>query len=284
MLIRSKGDAVLSPTKYATVDGHRIAYHRSGSGEPIVLVHGITTYSFIWQTMVPLLESDYDVIAVDLLGCGESDTPLDVSYAIQDHAARLEEFADAIGLDRFHLVGHDLGGGIAQIFAVNHPERLIDLVLANTVAYDFWPVQPITALRTPIVRQLLMASFDLGTFRLVIKRGLYHKERLDDALMAQFTAPMSTTEGRQAFMHFARCLDNHNLTDIADRLPSLPMPVLIVRGDADPYLSAVISERLHDAIPGSTLLHVPTSSHFIQVDEPAVFTEAIRDFHHASHG
>jgi len=276
--------SMLGATRFADVGGHRLAYHRSGEGETVVLVHGITTYSFVWRDVVALLEKNYDVITVDLLGCGESDMPLDVSYAIQDHADRLYEFVTALGVERFHLFGHDLGGGIAQIFAVRHQEMLYDLTVANTVAYDFWPVQPITALRTPIMRQLLMATFDFGTFRLVVKRGLYHKELLTDELMEYFMAPMKTVEGRKAFMHFARCLDNHNLTDISDELRLLQVPTLILRGDADPYLSAAISERLHSELPDSRLERIATASHFIQIDEPAWVARRFSDFaeeHHA---
>ncbi len=269
---------MLSETQFVTVGGRRLAYHRSGAGETVVLLHGITTYSFIWRRVVPLLEQHYDVIALDLLGCGESEMPLEESYAIQDHADRVYEFARALGIDKMHLVGHDLGGGIAQIFAVRHTDMLYDLTLVNTVGHDFWPVQPITALRTPIVRQLIMATFDLGTFRMVVKRGVYHKERVTPELMDFFTAPMQTTEGRQAFMHFARCLDNHNLTDIEADLRSLDLPTLIIRGDADPYLSAAISEKLHDDIPGSKLARVKTASHFIQEDEPEWLSEQILNF------
>jgi len=275
--------AAYDETLFATVDGHRLAYHRTGEGEFLVLVHGITTYSFIWQSVVAALAERYTVITIDLLGCGESDMPLDVSYAIQDHADRLHGFLRELGIDRCHLVGHDLGGGIVQILAVNHPEMLLDLTLVNTVGYDFWPVQPITALRTPIVRQLLMASFDLGTFRMVVKRGLYHKELMTPDLMARFMEPLSTVEGRKAFMHFARCLDNHNLTDIADDLRRLSVPTLILRGDADPYLSPAIAEKLAQEIPGATLRRIATASHFVQLDEPKWLTDQITGFIEESH-
>ena len=67
------------------ISGHAMAYLRVGRGEPVLLAHGITTYSFIWRKIIPILSKDYDVIAIDLLGCGDSDKPLDVSYAIKDH-------------------------------------------------------------------------------------------------------------------------------------------------------------------------------------------------------
>ena len=265
------------------VSGHALAYQRQGRGEPVLLVHGITTYGFIWRKIVPLLCRDYDVIVVDLLGCGASDKPLGLSYAIKDHAERLFEFVTKLGLGRFHFVGHDLGGGMGQIFAVRHPELLLDLTLINSVGYDFWPVQPIIALRTPIVRQFLMASFDLGTFRQVVKRGIYHKERVTNKLMELFMKPLQTPEGRKAFMHFAKCLDNHNLMEIEDDLRRLALPVLIVRGDADPYLGATIAEKLHHEIPGSRLARIASGGHFIQEDEPEWLARELLDLFRSDH-
>jgi pimeloyl-ACP methyl ester carboxylesterase len=265
------------------ISGHSMAYHREGKGEPVLLVHGITTYSFIWQRIIPLLSTKYDVIAVDLLGCGDSDMPLDVSYAIKDHAERLHEFVSKLGIGKFHFVGHDLGGGMGQIFAVQHPGMLYDLAVINTVAYDFWPVQPITALRTPVLRFFMMASFDLGTFKLVVKRGLYHKERMTDELMALFSEPMKTAEGRKAFLHFAKCLDNHNLMEIESELRELAVPLLIIRGDADRYLGAAISERLHREVPGSRLVRIATGGHFIQEDEPERIAQELITFFGGAH-
>jgi pimeloyl-ACP methyl ester carboxylesterase len=164
-------------SKICLVGGHSITYYREGEGEVVLLVHGITTYSFIWRKVFSHLTSKYDVIAVDLLGCGDSSKPLDVSYSLQDHADRLFTLVESLGIKKFHFVGHDLGGGIGQIFAVRHPAMLFDLTLVNSVAYNFWPVQPITSLRTPIIRQILMASLDLGTFKLLVRRGIYHKRK-----------------------------------------------------------------------------------------------------------
>ena len=269
---------------FVEVSGHKLAYEESGAGETLLLVHGITTYSFIWKEMIASLAAGYRVIAVDLLGCGDSDKPLDVSYALKDHAQRLKEFTDKLGITKFHYVGHDLGGGIGQIFAVRFGASLFDLTLINTVAYDFWPVQPIIAMRTPIVRQLMMASMDVGTFRVIVRRGLFHKKKATKELMDDFMKPMGTPDGRKAFLHFARCLDNHDLTDIAGSLPSLPMPILIIRGEADPYLSSIISDRLHHEIPHSRLVTIPTGGHFLMIDEPERVSSLVLEFvggHHA---
>ena len=262
-----------------SVKGHEIAYHSEGEGETILLVHGITTYSFIWRNVVRLLCDRYRVVSVDLLGCGESSKPLDVQYSLPFHAEMLHEFCKAIDLQQVHLVGHDVGGGIAQIFAVKYPKMLCDLILTNSVGHDFWPVQPIIAMRTPIIRQLAMASLDIGAFRLVVRRGLFHKERLDDELMQMFWLPMQSKEGRKAFLHFASSLDNQHLVEIEDDLCHLPVRTLVVRSDGDVYLSSAISDKLHNDIPQSRLVAIPTGGHYLQEDEPEMLAETMSQFY-----
>ena len=260
------------------LEGNRIAYLRKGEGEVVLLVHGITTYSFIWKRVIPLLENRYQILAVDLLGCGASSKHLDHSYSIKHHASLLKRFLDRLEIEKVHFVGHDVGGGIGQIFAVNHPEMLYDLVLINSIAYNFWPVQPITTLRTPIIRQLAMASLDMGALRMIIRRGLYHKECLTDELLEYFWSPMKSRQGRKAFLHFAASLDNHHLLEITDELHQLDLPVLIIRGEADPYLSGTIASKLAEKIPGSKLVIIPTGSHFIQEDEPKILASEMDTF------
>lgn len=268
----------LGPQYSQKISGHNLNYYRVGSGQPILLIHGITTYSFIWRGIVPLLKSKYDVITIDLFGCGNSDKPLTFPYSIKNHVKLIHEFISSLGIDKFHLVGHDIGGGIAQRFAVEHPEFLFDLTLINCVAYDFWPVQPIIAMKTPIIRQFAMAALDKKIFKLVIKRAIYFKEKLTDELMELFWQPMKSKEGRKAFLHFAKSLNNKDLLEIEDQLKELDLPTLIIRGDADPYLSSEIANRLHNDIKESRLEIVPEGSHFIQIDDEERVAELILDF------
>lgn len=258
----------MTDLSFCTVEGYRMAYRRSGRGEPAVLIHGITTSSFVWRSVGPLLEHGSDIVAVDLLGCGGSDLSLDADYSITAQAELVAGVIRELAACPCHLVGHDIGGGIAQILAVRHPELLGTLTLVNPVGYDFWPVQPIIAMRTPILRQLIMATIDRGMLRLVVKRALHHRERLDDELMGLFWDQMKTTERRKAFLKLARALDSSHLTAIEDQLRTIEIPTLILRGDDDVYLSPEICTRLRDDIPGSRLERIDTGGHFVQIDEP----------------
>ena len=112
-------------TGCCTIDGYDIAYRRAGAGAPVVLVHGITTYSFIWRNVIPLLAPRFDVIALDLLGCGDSDKPLDVSYSLAAHAERVAAFASA-------LRGRDVGaaeGGLWFVAAA-HSDADVERTIA----------------------------------------------------------------------------------------------------------------------------------------------------------
>lgn len=264
--------------KSIEVQSNSIRYYREGKGEPVLFVHGITTYSFIWRKIIPFFQNNYDVIVIDLLGCGDSDKPLNEDFSLKRQAHLIKEFCQKIGVSKIHLVCHDVGGGVGQIFAVNYPEFIYDLTVINSVAYNFWPVQPIVAMRTPIIRQIAMASLDFGMFELIVKRGLYHKTNLTSELMELFWKPMKTSIGRKGFLHFAKCLDNINLTEIEVQLRELKTPVLIVRGDADVYLGGTISEKLHSEIPNSQLIKISTGGHFIQEDEPEQLSKFILNF------
>lgn len=263
---------------YTEIDGFRIAYHRQGNGQPMVLIHGISMYSFIWQTMLPGLSRHYDVIALDLLGCGDSDKPPGVDYSLSAQAQILKKLMITLDGDPFHLVCHDIGGGIGQILAVQYPEMIKALILINTVGYDYWPVQPIITMRVPVIRHIAMAALDFGMLKALVRRGLYYKNRLTEELLEYFQRPLKATEGRQGFLHLAKCLDNRNLMDIADRLYDIDVPVLIIRGDADSYLGPEISERLHRDIKRSELLKIRTGGFYLQIDEPDKLVDVIHTF------
>lgn len=271
-----------SDRKSVDIDGREIAYYREGSGETVLFVHGITTYSFIWRNIFPAFTQNYDAIMVDLLGCGDSDKSLDADFSLKAQSEMLRGFLKALGIDKVHFVGHDVGGGVAQIFAVNYPEALHDVTVINTVAYDFWPVQPIIAMRTPIIRQFAMATLDLGALNVIVKRGLHYKKNLSSELEQYFKKPMNTSAGRKAFLKFAKSLNNQNLLEISEKLTKLEVPMLIIRGDSDVYLSKEIALELHRNIPGSRLAVIEDGGHFIQEDVPQKVINEILSFYESN--
>jgi pimeloyl-ACP methyl ester carboxylesterase len=127
----------------------RVAWTDLGKGEPVILLHGIPTWSFLYNEVIPLLAPHNRVIAPDFLGHGYSDKRdfFDRSLLVQTDMIIL--LMDHLGVERADFVGHDTGGGVALIMAIHHPERVARLVLTNVVAYDSWPIDDMIALGNP---------------------------------------------------------------------------------------------------------------------------------------
>jgi pimeloyl-ACP methyl ester carboxylesterase len=122
------------------IDGTPVAWYESGGGVPIVLIHGIPAGPALWRHVIPQLD-EARWLAFDTVGYADSiptGTGRDLSVARQ--AEYLLAWLDEFGVDRAVLVGHDLGGGVAQIAAVHAPDRCAGLVVTNATAYDSWPV------------------------------------------------------------------------------------------------------------------------------------------------
>jgi len=264
--------------KIATLEDHNLVYYEASEGIPILFIHGITTYSFIWRKIAPGFWDNYKVIIVDLLGCGKSDLRTDISFSIANHAHLLFQLMNHLQIDKFHIIGHDVGGGIAQIMSATQPERIISTTLINTVAYKFWPVQPIISMRIPIIRQLAAATLDSWSLKLIIKRGLYHRKLLDDELLKHFKNGIQSKDGRKAFLHFAQCLNNNDLVKISDQLHSIDVPFLIIRGAADVYLSSAITQELVNNLKNCESKIIQTAGHFAQEDEPQMLIDTILNF------
>jgi len=269
----------METSNYITIQGLQIAYTRIGTGDPVLLIHGITTSSFIWRNIAPPLSRDYDVVAVDLLGCGQSTKDPLADYSIKNQASILAELIMKLDLGKTHIVGHDIGGGIAQIMAVKFPHLIQDMVLINTIGYNYWPVQPITTMRTPIFRQFAMMSLDMGMLQKLIKKGLYKKESYTEEFRSLVWEEMANKKRRKSFLHFAKCLNNQHLMEIASELKNIKFPVLIIRGEGDLYLNSIISTRLEEDIPSGEILRVRTGGHFIQEDEPDLLIQEISEFY-----
>ena len=131
------------------IDGHKIAFREQGKGSPVILIHGIPTNSLMWRAIIPLLAKTHRVIAPDLLNYGQSTKPKSADVSINAQSRMIVKLMDALGVRRADIVAHDIGGGIAQLIAVNYPEKVRKLVLMDSVCFDSWPIPEFEPLQQP---------------------------------------------------------------------------------------------------------------------------------------
>lgn len=251
---------------HATVDGQQIAYRRAGGGSPVLLVHGIPTCSRLWDDVARQLASAHDVIAIDMLGYGRSSKPLDRDVSVTAQAELLPAFLDALGIDACGVVGHDIGGGVAQILAVNHPQRLTALGLIDAVCFDSWPIPAMTALKhsAPVVAKL-PPGWVTATLLEAMKRQAPDPQH--EALAACLSAWDTDRPALEAFFRNVEALDARHTEAVAPRLGEISVPTHIIWGAADQFQKPEYAPRLRDAIPASTLRMVD-GGHFLPWDRP----------------
>src|SRR5207249_3727418 len=130
--------------RFATSHGE-LAYVDAGEGPPVVLLHGFPTSAYLWRREIPLLASRMRVVAPDLLGYGRSAKPKDTDLSITAQAGYVAELLDHLGIEKAAVVGHDIGGGVAQLLAF--AGRAAALVLMDAICFDVWPIEGVKMLQ-----------------------------------------------------------------------------------------------------------------------------------------
>jgi pimeloyl-ACP methyl ester carboxylesterase len=263
---------------FLRTDAGRMAFVERGEGHRILLIHGIPTSSFLWRNVIPPLAEALKVYAVDLLGYGDSDKPEGADLSIVAQANYLRAFMREVGWDRGAVAGHDIGGGIAQLLALESPQAITNLVLLDTIAYDSWPVSEIERLKDPAWDEIL-ATRDLSSgFAKSFKRGMVREERVDDQLVAEYVRPFEGVEGRRAYLRCARALRTEDLASVMDRVELLDVPTLIIWGEGDDFQKVEYGRRLAAAMPRARLVVLEEAGHFVPEDRPEEVARLIREF------
>jgi haloalkane dehalogenase len=251
-----------------------IAYTDVGAGEPLMLLHGIPTWSFLYHRVIDRLAEHYRVIAPDFLGHGYSDRRDCFDRSLRVQARMIRRLLDHLGLGQATLVGHDTGGGVALILAIEHPQVVDRLVLSNSVAYDSWPIGDMLALGDPAWKHKSpqeVLDFVSGGF----SAGLTRKEQLTDEFRRGITAPYADEQGKLSLIRNASALNTSHTMALVDRHARIRVPTLLLWGVDDPWQTVRDGERLHEEIPNSRLVRMENTSHWLQQDAPDEFVSEL---------
>ena len=255
-----------------------IAYLRTGQGPPLVLLHGIPSSSYLWRDVIEPLSATFEVLAPDLLGFGDSDKRMDVDLSIAAQARYVVAFMETIGVHQAAVAGHDIGGGVAQLLAVDEPQRVARLILIDSIVDNNWPIPDIARLKEPAWDQI-MVNIDLRRgLRKGLEAGVVTPGRVTDEMVDEWTRPFQDLGGRRAYLRAARALNNRDLTSRAKHIDEIETPTLILWGANDAYLEPRWAETLHQRLRASTVEIVDPGGHFLPLDRPDAVVEAITRF------
>jgi haloalkane dehalogenase len=269
------------------LDTH-MAYVDVGAGDPIVLLHGNPTSSYLWRNVIPQLTDAGRCLAPDLIGMGRSGKAADGRYRLVDHVRHLDAWFEALDLRRVTLVVHDWGSALGFHWARRHPERVRALVymeaIVRPVTWAEWPDAArkiFQALRSPGGEEMILAKnvFVERILPASVLRGLTAEE------MERYREPFREPgEGRRPTLTWPREIpidgEPADVTDLvqayATWLAGSPLPKLFV--NADPGSILVGAQRdFCRTWPNQREVTVK-GSHFVQEDSPAEIGQAIARF------
>ncbi|MBV7583923.1 3-oxoadipate enol-lactonase [Pseudomonas sp. PDM33] len=261
----------MSPLHYLTTrDKVRIAYRLDGAGglPLLVLSNSIGTDLHMWDGQIAALSEHFRVLRYDARGHGASSVPPG-PYSLARLGEDVIELLDALGVQRAHFLGLSLGGFVGQWLALNAPQRIERLVLANTSAWlgpqDQWEARIAEVLEAEDMRDT--AATFLGNW---FPATWLEQDRPE---VAPFRATLLATNRHGLAGSFAAVQE----TDLRTALRNVRLPTLVIAGQFDTVTAADHSELIAEAIPGARLFTLP-AVHLSNIEFPREFEGAVLDF------
>jgi 3-oxoadipate enol-lactonase len=259
----------------ARVGDIELHYERYGSGEPILLLHGLGSSTLDWELQITALSEQYQVVVADFRGHGQSDKPAG-PYSIAGFAADIANLITQLGLGPMHVVGISMGGMVAFQLAVDAPEQVRSLVIINS-----GPEFPSHTLKAKLVIQsrLLMLKF-MGMRRLgtaIAKRLFPAPEH--ESLRHMFVDRFSINDPR-AYEDSVRAIAKFS---VAERLDRIRCPVLVVASDRD-YTPVSAKQAYLPRIASAKLIVIRDAGHACTLDQPDEVNAALLDFMRSQRG
>ena len=271
--------------QHALIENTRIAHGLYGDGAPVVLIHGTPSSSYIWRNIMPsLLEAGYKVHLFDLLGYGLSERPQDpaTDTSVTGQVPILEGLLALWGLNEAHIIAHDIGGAVAQRFAIQSPERVTSLTMLDVVSYDSWPSKRTHEQMQSGLEKLIKASDTdhREHFREWLYSTVQNKDRLADTSMETYLDFICGPVGQASFFqHQVMHYDPKHTEEVAPRYAELGQnPVQLIWGADDAWQVEAWAHKLHAAIPGSELHILQDCGHFSMEDQPEKISALLVDF------
>jgi pimeloyl-ACP methyl ester carboxylesterase len=259
----------MTEMKFADAAAGPLAYVRRGEGQPLLLVMGVAGHHGMWsEAFLAALAERFDVVAFDNRGIGQSARAED-GLTLGDLSADAVAVMDHLGWDSAHVVGISMGGAIAQLVALDHPERVRTLTLGCTWAEgsDAW---------APGVGKLAEAatSGDAGTAaRLMFEANVSPGFAAESGRFKEFAeiAGSIKVPGPVVLMQMNAAVAH----DATDRLGTLELPTLVVHGTSDDIIKHQAGERLAAAIPGAKIDLWDGVGHLFFWEQPQRAADAI---------
>lgn len=244
----------------------------------ILLMHGIPTWGYLYHEVIPpLVQAGYRVLAPDFLGHGWSDRRDRFDRSFQDQARMITALLSALNLQRVNVVGHDTGGAVALILAIEHRNLVNRLVVTNSVCYDRFD-DDMLDFGHPLRWKPRSIADLVAALESSFAAGLSNPNRLTPEFRSGMIAPWASEEGKLSLIRNASALNANQTMALVDRHSTISAPTLILWGMDDPWQKSEDGMQLACEIPNAIFQAIEGASHWVQQDVPEQFSDALLEF------
>jgi pimeloyl-ACP methyl ester carboxylesterase len=251
----------------------------SGSGDPVLFIHGMPTSSRLWSGVIDRLRDRFTCMAVDLPGLGK--TP-QIPYGprqLELLAEQIEQIRVEHNIEKWHVVGHDAGSAIAVHYAYRFQERVDHLVLLSPAMFpELKPFHLFRLMRIPVIGELLAPLVSVIFWKIVMRLAVENYTSELASIVESFRGPFKGFVGAWRLMSVMRFGDPAELlAAVPGILPQLLVPTLIFHGANDKAVPEGFAQRAGSLIPQAKVL-VVDSVHFIPLSNPELVANKLRLF------
>jgi len=239
-------------SRYVQLGPNRIHYFVGGTGEPLVLVHGLGSRALDFALLMPGLAHAHRVYALDLLGYGDSDRP-EVDYSVSLQTGVLRQFVDTLRLERVDLAGLSMGGWIALEFAAESPERVRRLVLLDSAGMNF----------TPSFDVRLLSPYTMADMRAMEKLMTTRANQIP-TFFSRDVLRLLREESWAIQRTVANMMTGRELLD--GKLGDVTMPVLLIWGKQDVVTPLAVADAMHREMVQSVLVVLDGCGHIAPIE------------------
>lgn len=274
-------------SRFVQVGPYRTHFVEWGDGMPVVMVHGGgpgAAGEFGWGNNVHAIGAHSRAIAVDQIGFGLTDKPLDRVYSHQFMAEHLARFIDALCLDELYITGNSMGAYVAARYALDHPQRVKKMLLVSSGTIG--TAMGIEMGMTPGMKKLAAYDGTLEGLKGFISGIQHHPERIPaERLEKRFRYAQlpGVREVQQSFLEYFRTTrvqdpQARQWFDLRGRLPQLDIPLHFIWGRHDIFATPEMADELQGMLPNATFEWFEDSGHVVQNDEPERFNAVATRF------
>ncbi len=264
-------------SKVMNIVGMKVHYRVTGSGEPLVLLHGTGSSLHTWEGWTKELSDQYQVISLDLPGFGLTGKHFANDYSIKAYTDFLDIFLDKLGVTHINLAGNSLGGHIAWQYALDHSNRVKKLILLNASGFQKEDADVTLAFRLaniPVVNKLMLRVTPKSLVESSLEEVYHNDNKVTDELVNRVHSLQLRRGNRQAFIDKS----SYEYADRSADLKNINCPTLIQWGKHDAWFPIDWAKDFEAAIPNARVIIYDQAGHVPMEEIPEETARDARQF------